>query len=301
MQQENKSSTTTATDRTTDEKEEAATTKTPVEDEHDDNDNEILRFVSTCPNCSSAKAETRVTTKRIPHVDEIILICLECNECGYIDRETKVGGGGGDSSAGNSNAKTTTTTTLTIQSPHDLQREVFVSETADISIKELEFESEGGGIVVDGGAYTTVEGLLKRIHNQVRLSLQQQQPSSDAAMLDDTDDDTNDANNSDIGTTVTSNTIKNPHRHQHSSSSFIAAASTTAGNDTNNKLYQNFLQNLHDISTGRIYPATLTLTDPSCNSFIGHIPPTTNDVPLAAELSTRQCNEEEEGCSRSWQ
>lgn len=50
---------------------------------------------------------------------------------------------------------------LRLDSPEDLKRDVLKSDTCSVTIPLLELEMQSGTL---GGVYTTVEGLLKKIH-----------------------------------------------------------------------------------------------------------------------------------------
>lgn len=54
--------------------------------------------------------------------------------------------------------------TLRVTDPSDLCRDLLKSETCDIAISELEFEMGGAAL---GGRFTTLEGLLNNILDQV--------------------------------------------------------------------------------------------------------------------------------------
>ena len=53
---------------------------------------------------------------------------------------------------------------LNVERPDDLKRELFKSETCYVSIPEVELELDYGTL---GGVYTTVEGLLEKIHEHL--------------------------------------------------------------------------------------------------------------------------------------
>jgi len=55
--------------------------------------------------------------------------------------------------------------TLAVKTPEDLNRDVFKSESAKISIPEVGFETDTGSM---GSMYTTVEGVLEKLISSLR-------------------------------------------------------------------------------------------------------------------------------------
>eukprot|EP00168_Porphyra_purpurea_P019141 TRINITY_DN7498_c0_g1_i1.p1 TRINITY_DN7498_c0_g1~~TRINITY_DN7498_c0_g1_i1.p1 ORF type:complete len:203 (+),score=81.21 TRINITY_DN7498_c0_g1_i1:28-609(+) len=81
-----------------------------------------------------------------------------CSACGY--KSTEVKPGGGVEPRG-------TTTTLHVVRRADLSRDVLKSEAASVEIPELELELAAGTL---GGRFTTVEGLLVAVKEQLTAS-----------------------------------------------------------------------------------------------------------------------------------
>lgn len=94
---------------------------------------------------------TRVCTCTIPYFKEIIVIAFTCEFC--LHRETEVKTGGGIPEKGK-------IFTIKISKPDDLNRDLFKSETAEISIPELGLEVVSGSL---GGVLSTVEGILEKV------------------------------------------------------------------------------------------------------------------------------------------
>jgi zinc finger protein len=78
-----------------------------------------------------------------------------CEKCGL--RENEVKGGSGIEPKGRK-------IILNITDPTDLSRDVLKAEMAAVRIPELDFETVEGTL---GGKFTTIEGLLTDIKNQV--------------------------------------------------------------------------------------------------------------------------------------
>lgn len=87
-------------------------------------------------------------TTTIPYFKEIIVMAFTCPNCGIKTSEVKVGG---------EITEKGKRITLKVKNPKDLERDVFKSQTAGLSIPEIELELSYGTL---GGIYTTVEGIL---------------------------------------------------------------------------------------------------------------------------------------------
>jgi hypothetical protein len=103
-----------------------------------------MTFPTDCPGCG-APGETNMCTTQIPHFKEVIIMCLDCDKCGYRSNEVK--GGGAIPDFG-------TRVSLTVSGPEDFGREILKSDTAGLAIPELDLELEEGSL---DGVYSTVE------------------------------------------------------------------------------------------------------------------------------------------------
>jgi len=119
---------------------------------------EIIRIPTHCPHCLDTEGESLTCFADIPHFKEVIIMAFDCTKCGYRSNEVKAGGG--VPARGQ-------TFTLTVQGPEDLCRDVLKSSSADVVIPELEFEASQGST---GGVFTTVEGLLSKVHKAMQDS-----------------------------------------------------------------------------------------------------------------------------------
>jgi zinc finger protein len=111
---------------------------------------EALSFQTNCY-CCYAPGEAYMCICTIPYFKEIIISCFKCQICGY--KTTEVRGGGGIS-------EKATIYTLQVKDSLDLNRDLFKSETAQIKIPEIGFETDTGSM---GSMFTTVEGLIDQI------------------------------------------------------------------------------------------------------------------------------------------
>ena len=97
-------------------------------------------------------------TSSIPFFKEIIIMAFVCEFCGYRNSEIKEGGGIGEKAK---------KITFSVQEPADLNRDIFKSNTAKFTIKELDFDMAAGSL---GSMYTTVEGLLAKLIEELEAN-----------------------------------------------------------------------------------------------------------------------------------
>ena len=223
----------------------ATTTSTSPDDNDEtiaDRYKEVMIFPNTpCPNCySSDKCETKMlpTKDLIPHFKECILMCIQCENCGYKCNELK--SCGPIPSMG-------TKLTLSINSMQDLKRDVIKSDTCSIQIPNLDIELLHGGSITS--SYTTIEGLLRKIYDQ----LYQHNPFH-----------TGDSSLSTFTSTFTST----------AASTTAASSGSQKSSSTRSTYYKSILDKLQGIANGfqEYMPCTLILIDPLGNSFIGPQP-----------------------------
>lgn len=195
---------------------------------------EALTFPATCPSCRR-DTETSMCTIDIPHFKEVIIMSLVCDECGYRSNEIKAGGGV---------PRYGTKITLAVNSVEDLAREVLKSDTAGVEIPEVELVLEEGGL---DGLYSTVEGLIRRMHE--RLASTNPFGTGDSAAKQHRSNDGGEFSE------MSPNYVK----------------------------YVKFLDKLESMADGRFLPFTLIIDDPLSNSFIGPIASDASALALQAE------------------
>ncbi|KAM3579316.1 nucleolar zinc-finger protein [Umbelopsis sp. WA50703] len=115
---------------------------------------EIMTFPSNCSHCN-APSETNMHVLDIPHFKEVIIMATNCQHCGYKSNEVKAGG---------AIAPLGKRITLRMTESDDLSRDILKSETCGLSIPEINFELTQGTL---GGRFTTVEGLLRQVHEEL--------------------------------------------------------------------------------------------------------------------------------------
>lgn len=118
--------------------------------------NEILQFAINCSNCTSP-CFTNMKVTNIPHFKEIVLMVTLCDKCGYKTNEIK--------SAGGIEPKGTRHTKF-IKTENDLKHDCVKSDTCSLEIPELELRLDSSG----NGRYTTIEGLIETVKDQLRES-----------------------------------------------------------------------------------------------------------------------------------
>jgi zinc finger protein len=117
----------------------------------------MAQFPGICHSCS-AIAEVRMCMTEIPNFGPIVIMVSECDQCGYKDSEVKPGGAVGEFGKKIS---------LKVTSIEDLSRDLLKSDSAALYIPEVDLELQSGTL---GGKYTTVEGILEDIYNQLTES-----------------------------------------------------------------------------------------------------------------------------------
>lgn len=116
---------------------------------------EVMSFPANCPSCNSPCA-TNMHVMEIPHFKEVVIMATNCEQCGYKSNEVKAGGPISEKGK---------RIILKITEPEDLSRDILKSETCGLSIPEINLELTQGTL---GGRFTTVEGLLRQVHDELR-------------------------------------------------------------------------------------------------------------------------------------
>ncbi|KAJ3296656.1 hypothetical protein HDU79_006067 [Rhizoclosmatium sp. JEL0117] len=104
---------------------------------------------SLCMNCHE-NGISRIMLTLIPHFKEVILMCFECEHCGFKNNEIQSGSAVHDMGCIQS---------CIIKNKQDLNRQVVKSETASVKFHELDFEIPSE---TQRGVLTTVEGLISK-------------------------------------------------------------------------------------------------------------------------------------------
>lgn len=129
---------------------------------------EVLQFQTLCPECRSP-CETNMKLTKIPHFKEVVIMATVCDVCGNKTNEVKSGSGIEEKG---------TRFEVRIETKEDLTRDVLKSDTCSLYIPELECEVGPSAL---GGRFTTVEGILTAMKNQIEGNDIMFQDSSDEA------------------------------------------------------------------------------------------------------------------------
>ncbi|OWR45434.1 zinc finger protein ZPR1 [Danaus plexippus plexippus] len=116
---------------------------------------EVLQFRTNCPECN-APADTNMKITKIPHFKEVVIMATVCDACGHRTNEVKSGGGVEEKGV---------KFEVKIRNREDFTRDILKSETCNMGIPELELEVGGAAL---GGRFTTVEGVLTAVKDQMR-------------------------------------------------------------------------------------------------------------------------------------
>lgn len=115
---------------------------------------EIFSFQGTCSSCN-APVTTNMKKVNIPYFKDILIMSTNCANCGYRDNEIKSGSAISDKGR---------KLTLRVMDSEDLSRDVLKSESAGLSIPEIDLNLAPGTL---GGRFTTLEGLLQNVYDEL--------------------------------------------------------------------------------------------------------------------------------------
>lgn len=127
-------------------------------DEDDIVENQVYSFPATCPGCTKA-CTTNMKMVNIPHFKQVVLMSTVCDQCGYRSNEVKTGGEVPEKGR---------RITVAIDNKEDLSRDILKAESCALSCPELNLSVEPGTL---GGRFTTVEGLLTQVRDDLRSSI----------------------------------------------------------------------------------------------------------------------------------
>ncbi|OAA49012.1 zinc finger protein zpr1 [Beauveria brongniartii RCEF 3172] len=115
---------------------------------------EVYDFPATCPGCMHA-CVTHMKMVDIPHFKQVVLMSTVCGDCGYRSNDVKTGGEIPEEGE---------VITLIVEDNVDLARDILKSETCGLECPELQLQVNPGTL---GGRFTTVEGLLTQVRNDL--------------------------------------------------------------------------------------------------------------------------------------
>lgn len=111
-----------------------------------------------CPGCLKA-AVMNIQKVNIPYFKEVFICAVVCTSCGYRTSDVKTGG---------EIPQKGSRIWLEVKEPGDLRRDILKSETCLVKIPECQVEVQPGTM---GGRFTTVEGLLTQIRDDLHGSI----------------------------------------------------------------------------------------------------------------------------------
>ncbi|ODA81005.1 hypothetical protein RJ55_03966 [Drechmeria coniospora] len=120
--------------------------------------NEVYNFPASCPGCMHP-CVTHMKMVDIPHFKQVVLMSTVCDDCGYRSNDIKTGG-----EIPSHGEKII----LTVDDSTDLARDILKSETCALECPELKLQVNPGTL---GGRFTTVEGLLTNVRNDLHSQI----------------------------------------------------------------------------------------------------------------------------------
>lgn len=127
-------------------------------DEDDIVENQVYSFPATCPGCTKS-CTTNMKMVNIPHFKQVVLMSTVCDHCGYRSNEVKTGGEVPEKGR---------RITVIVDTKEDLSRDILKAESCGMSCPELNLSVEPGTL---GGRFTTIEGLLTQVRDDLKSSI----------------------------------------------------------------------------------------------------------------------------------
>ncbi|KAF4323261.1 hypothetical protein BBO99_00001528 [Phytophthora kernoviae] len=118
---------------------------------------EVIQIPENCFACAAPGYSCMCMTD-IPHFKEVIIMSYNCEACGFRTNEVKAGG------AIPPQGERITLNVDASKEKDALDRDVLKSDSACVNIPEIELEMAHGSL---GGLYTTIEGLLDKIRQNI--------------------------------------------------------------------------------------------------------------------------------------
>lgn len=135
------------------------------EDVPTDMRDEVQTIEGGCPSCHQL-CPTHMKMVNIPHFKDVIIMSTVCFKCGYKSNEVKTGGA---IPAKGRRVR------LNLVESEDLSRDILKSETCVLRFPELQLDLTAGTL---GGRFTTIEGLLKQVYQELEEKIVNTESSS---------------------------------------------------------------------------------------------------------------------------
>ena len=126
----------------------------PEDPDSDIVDGVVYTLHDSCPACAK-QCTVDMQRVQIPHFKEVYIMATNCEHCGYRTSDVKTGGEIPEKGK---------RITLHVQKIEDLSRDLLKSETCVLRCPEIDLYVEPGTL---GGRFTTVEGLLVQVKDQL--------------------------------------------------------------------------------------------------------------------------------------
>ncbi|KAJ9192109.1 hypothetical protein DTO166G4_7960 [Paecilomyces variotii] len=117
-------------------------------------DGKVYTLPAECPGCTK-QCVVNMQKVSIPHFKDVIIWSTVCDHCGYRTNEVKTGGEVPDKGR---------RITLKVENEVDLSRDILKSDTCALKSEDLDLEVQPGTL---GGRFTTIEGLLTEVRDQL--------------------------------------------------------------------------------------------------------------------------------------
>lgn len=118
---------------------------------------EVIQIPADCFACQAPGVSCMCMTD-IPHFKEVIIMSFNCEACGFKTNEVKAGG------AIPPQGERITLKIDQRKEPNVMDRDILKADSACVNIPEIELEMAHGSL---GGLYTTVEGLLDKVRQNI--------------------------------------------------------------------------------------------------------------------------------------
>ncbi|CAB0040592.1 unnamed protein product [Trichogramma brassicae] len=132
----------------------------PINEEEytlEDIEGEVMTFPTNCPECN-APCQTNMKMTKIPYFKEVVIMATVCDACGHKTNEVKSGSGIEPQGV---------MIKIEIEGKEDFSRDLLKSETCYMRIPELDLEVSPTTL---GGRFTTVEGVISAVRDQLSTS-----------------------------------------------------------------------------------------------------------------------------------
>ncbi|THH32378.1 hypothetical protein EUX98_g1799 [Antrodiella citrinella] len=133
-----------------------------------DGNEELFVFPGSCGSCGHP-SDTIIKKINIPYFKDVLIMSTSCEHCGYRDSEVK---------SGSAISKQGKRITLKVEDSEDLSRDILKSESCGLTIPEIDLVLQHGTL---GGRFTTLEGILDQVYEELSQKLFVDASSDDGA------------------------------------------------------------------------------------------------------------------------